>query len=129
MLSGYLLDNAEARERLSPQERLYSSNFFVVLGRHLKASVLDELPHHYASLVRSPGSLCLSPTSLPFAFFLHTYLRAMCQSYVVWPCQQLQPRQSWCTQPATYVTAGSAVVADGSGEETGAIQYSLFVVL
>eukprot|EP00775_Hariotina_reticulata_P007437 gene7437-7646_t len=50
--AGYLLDNAEARERLSPQERLYSSNFFVVLGRHLKASVLDELPHHYASLVK-----------------------------------------------------------------------------
>jgi hypothetical protein len=70
MLSGYLLDNAEARERLSPQERLYSSNFFVVLGRHLKASVLDELPHHYASLVRSPRSLCLSPTSLPFVFLL-----------------------------------------------------------
>eukprot|EP00879_Flechtneria_rotunda_P033135 GHRR01036671.1.p2 GENE.GHRR01036671.1~~GHRR01036671.1.p2 ORF type:complete len:106 (+),score=15.81 GHRR01036671.1:1075-1392(+) len=49
--AGAILDSADLRDRLSQQEKQYSSQVFVALGRHLKASVLDYLPPHYQSLV------------------------------------------------------------------------------
>jgi hypothetical protein len=56
-----MLDTASLRERLSPQERIYASGFFVALGRHMKESVLKDLPTNYQSLVRGgdgDGFLC-----------------------------------------------------------------------
>lgn len=46
-----MLDTASLRVQLSQQERAYASAFFVAMGRHLKDSVLKELPANYQSLV------------------------------------------------------------------------------
>ncbi|KAF6254114.1 hypothetical protein COO60DRAFT_1703476 [Scenedesmus sp. NREL 46B-D3] len=50
--AGSMLDTASLRVRLSQQERAYASAFFVAMGRHLKDSVLKELPANYQSLVK-----------------------------------------------------------------------------
>jgi hypothetical protein len=50
--AGAMLDTASLRERLSAQERTYASGFFVALGRHMRESVLKDLPPNYQSLVR-----------------------------------------------------------------------------
>lgn len=49
--AGSILDSSELRSRLSDPEKAFTQNFFVAMGRHLKTSVLDELPPHYQSLV------------------------------------------------------------------------------
>lgn len=52
---GTVLDNTELRDKLSAAEQKFTTEFFVAMGRHLKSSVLDELPSNYQSLVRAGG--------------------------------------------------------------------------
>jgi hypothetical protein len=47
-----VLDNQELRDKLSSAEQKFTTEFFVAMGRHLKSSVLDDLPAAYQSLVR-----------------------------------------------------------------------------
>jgi hypothetical protein len=49
---GTVLDNQELRDKLSSAEQKFTTEFFVAMGRHLKSSVLDDLPAAYQSLVR-----------------------------------------------------------------------------
>lgn len=46
-----LLDNPDLRGKLSDQEHKFTTDYFVAMGRHLKSSVLDQLPPAYQSLV------------------------------------------------------------------------------
>lgn len=49
--AGTVLDNQQLRDKLSTAEQKFTTEFFVAMGRHLKSSVLDDLPAAYQSLV------------------------------------------------------------------------------
>lgn len=59
--AGAILDNQQMRQRLSVQEQQYANKFFVILGRHLKNTVLDDLPLNYRSLVSSVVYIATAP--------------------------------------------------------------------
>jgi GINS complex subunit 4 len=55
--AAHILGHQELIDRLSPLEQSFTQDYFIIAGKHLKASCLDQLPDNLQSLVKSHSAL------------------------------------------------------------------------
>ena len=55
--AAHILGHQELIDRLSPLEQSFTQDYFILAGKHLKTSCLDQLPDNLQSLVKSHSAL------------------------------------------------------------------------